>query len=73
MYGAKVRGGATFASRIDENVGDPKSPLHKLVSTAVLEREAVTKYKAARARYVTGELPTGSIPFDPAFSDVSFG
>ena len=31
-YRAKVRGGATFASRIDERVGDPKSPLHKLVS-----------------------------------------
>lgn len=63
----------TYASRIDERVGDPSSPLHKLVSTAVLEREAVTKYKAARARYVTGEFPTGSIPFEPSFSDVNFG
>ena len=63
----------TYPSRIDERVGDPSSPLHKLVSTAVLEREAVTKYKAARARYVTGEFPTGSIPFEPAFADVNFG
>ncbi|HSO32652.1 MAG TPA: hypothetical protein VLT33_09050, partial [Labilithrix sp.] len=63
----------TYPSRIDERAGDPKSPLHKLVSTAVLEREAVTKYKAARARYVTGEFPTGAIPFEPSFSDVNFG
>jgi hypothetical protein len=63
----------TYPSRIDERVGDPKSPLHKLVSTAVLEREAVTKWKAGRARYVTGEFPTGNIPFDPAFDDVNFG
>jgi hypothetical protein len=73
-YRAKVRGGeGTFASRIDERVGDPSSPLHKLVSTAVLEREAVTAYKAARARYVAGEFPTGNVPFEPAFSDVNFG
>ncbi|MDB4933581.1 MAG: hypothetical protein JWP87_553 [Labilithrix sp.] len=73
-YRGKARAAeGTYASRIDERVGDPKSPLHKLVSTAVLERDAVTKYKAARARYVTGELPTGSIPFDPAFADVNFG
>ena len=63
----------TYASRIDELAGDPKSPLHKLVSTAVLERDAVTKWKAARARYVTGEFPTGNIPFEPAFADVNFG
>lgn len=73
-YRSKARAAAgTYPSRIDERVGDPHSPLRKLVSTAVLERDAVTKYKAARARYVTGEFPTGSIPFDPAFSDVSFG
>jgi hypothetical protein len=73
-YRVKARAAeGTFASRIDERVGDPKSPLRKLVSTAVLERDAVTKYKAARARYVTGELATGSIPFDPAFADVNFG
>ena len=63
----------TYPSRIDERVGDPSSPLHKLVSTAVLEREAVTKYKAARARYVTGEIATGNVPFTPSFSDVNFG
>ncbi len=63
----------TYPSRIDELVGDPRSPLHKLVSTAVLERDAVTKYKAARARYVTGEFPTGNIPFQPPFGDVNFG
>jgi len=73
-YRVKARAAeGTYASRIDERVGDPKSPLRKLVSTAVLEREAVTKYEAARARYVTGEFPTGSIPFDPAFADVNFG
>lgn len=72
-YRAKVRTGAAFASRIDEKVGDPKSPIHKLVSTAVLERDAVTKYKAAHARYVTGEFPTGNVPFEPAFADVNFG
>ncbi|MBS2014825.1 MAG: hypothetical protein JST00_18190 [Deltaproteobacteria bacterium] len=63
----------TYASRIDERVGDPKSPLHKLVSTAVLERDAVTKWKAARARYAKGEFPTGNVPFEPAFGDVNFG
>ncbi len=63
----------TYPSRIDARIGDAKSPLHKLVSTAVLERDAVTKYKAARARYVTGEFPTGNIPFAPSFADVSFG
>ena len=72
-YRAKVRGGAVYASRLDEKVGDPKSPLHKLVITAVLERDAVTSYKAARARYVTGEFPTGQIPWDPSFNDVNFG
>jgi hypothetical protein len=73
-YREKARSAeGTYASRIDERAGDPKSPLHKLVSTAVLERDAITKYKAARARYVTGELATGSIPFDPAFADVNFG
>jgi hypothetical protein len=73
-YRAKAHAAeGTYASRIDELAGDPKSPLHKLVSTAVLERDAVTKYKAARARYVKGEIPTGSIPFDPAFTDVNFG
>lgn len=73
-YRAKARAAqGTFASRIDERAGDPRSPLHKLVSTAVLEREAVTKYEAARARYVTGEFPTGQIPFEPAFADVNFG
>lgn len=63
----------SYPSRIDERVGDPRSPLHKLVSTAVLERDAITKWKAARARYVTGEIPTGNVPFEPSFSDVSFG
>ena len=73
-YRVKARAAeGTYPSRIDEMAGDPKSPLHKLVSTAVLERDAVTKYKAARARYVTGAIATGSIPFDPAFSDVNFG
>ena len=73
-YRVKARAAeGTYASRIDERVGDPKSPLRKLVSTAVLEREAVSKYKAARARYVTGEFKSGSIPFEPAFADVNFG
>lgn len=73
-YRTKARAAeGTYASRIDEPAGDPKSPLHKLVSTAVLERDAVTKYKAARARYVKGEIANGSIPFDPAFTDVNFG
>lgn len=62
-----------YASRIDERVGDPRSPLRKLVSTAVLEGDAATKYEAARARYVRGEFPTGSIPFEPSFADVAFG
>jgi hypothetical protein len=73
-YRVKARAAeGTYASRIDERVGDAKSPLRKLVSTAVLEREAVTEYKAARARYVSGEFPTGSVPFEPAFTDVNFG
>ncbi len=73
-FRAKARAAeGTYPSRIDERVGDAKSPLHKLVSTAVLERDAVKKYKAARARYVTGEFPAGNIPFAPSFADVNFG
>lgn len=73
-FRANVRNSqGAYASRIDERVGDPKSPLRKLVSTAVLEADAASKYEAARARYVSGEFPTGSIPFEPSFSDVGFG
>jgi len=73
-FRAKARASeGSYASRIDERVGDPKSPLHKLVSTAVLERDAVTKWKSAHARYVKGEFPTGNVPFEPSFGDVNFG
>jgi hypothetical protein len=73
-FRAKARSSeGSYPSRIDERVGDPSSPLHKLVSSAVVEREAVTKYKAALARYVTGEFPKGNVPFEPSFSDVNFG
>jgi len=63
----------TFVSRIDEKVGDPRSPLHALVTTAVLEGDAIEAYERARARYVTGAIPSGDVPFSPSFADVRFG
>ncbi|MBX3192246.1 MAG: hypothetical protein KF819_34975 [Labilithrix sp.] len=73
-FRAKARASeGTYTSRIDERAGDPKSPLHKLVSTAVLEGDAVTQWKTAHARYAKGEFPTGNVAFEPAFGDVAFG
>ena len=62
-----------YASRIDERVGDASSPLKKLISTAVLEGDAVAGYESARARYLKGEFPTGQIPFTPSFTNINFG
>lgn len=74
-YRAKVRSAApgSSRSRIDDSVGDPRSPLKKLLSTAVLEGDAATKYKAERTKYAAGQYPTGNVPFTPSFDDVRFG
>jgi hypothetical protein len=74
-FRAKVRGAAagSYHSRVDDTVGDPKSPLKKLVSTSVLEGNAVTQYETARAAYAKGQYPTGNVPFAPSFDDVHFG
>lgn len=73
-YRAAARAAApgAYKSRVDERVGDA-SPLHKVISTSVLEGEAVPAYQAARAAYRSGAHPTGSIPFSPKFSDIKFG
>lgn len=73
-FRAQVRGGnAVFESRIDDDVGDPASPLRKLVSTAVLEGEAATLWKTVQANYARGRYPEGDVPFAPSFNDVKFG
>ena len=56
----------------DERVGDA-SALHKVISTSVLEGDAVGAYQTARAAYKSGAHPTGNIPFTPSFSDIKFG
>lgn len=71
-YRAKVRASGAQPQRLSERVGDP-SPLHKLVSTSVLEGKAIAAYKQARAAYASGAYPTGNIPFDISFDDVKFG
>jgi hypothetical protein len=72
-FRGKVRSGASYASRIDDQVGAPGSPLRKLVTTAVLGGGAKTAYEQALASYVTGAYVTGSVPFAPPFDDVKFG
>lgn len=62
-----------YSSRIDERVGDAKSPLRKLISTAVIEGDAVKAYEAALEPYKNGAFKTGSVPFHPEFGDVNFG
>lgn len=77
-YRAAVRAAApgTLRSRLDDKVG--AGPLHKLVSTAVLEGNAVKAYEAATRDYRAGKFPTGPIAsFTPGdqwtFEDVRFG
>jgi hypothetical protein len=72
-FRGKVRGGARYASRIDDQVGASGSPLRKLVTTAVLEGSAKAAYEQALSSYVTGAYEAGSVPFAPPFDDVKFG
>ncbi|MCA9586149.1 MAG: hypothetical protein KC657_12410 [Myxococcales bacterium] len=73
-YRAAARAAApgSYKSRVDERVGDA-SALHKVISTSVLEGDAVGAYQTARAAYKSGAHPTGNIPFTPSFSDIKFG
>lgn len=56
----------SYASRLDEPVG---AVLPALVTTSVLEGDAVTTWQAARAAYLRAEPYT----FDIDFADVAFG
>lgn len=71
-YRTKVREANLPSKRIKERIGDP-SAVTKMTMTSVLEGDAVRKYDAALAKYVTGEFPSGDVPFSPSFSDVKFG
>lgn len=71
-FRAKARAGG-YASRIDDRIGEGGIPLRKLVTTAVLEGDAKTRYEQALSSYVTGTYPTGQVPFEPSFDDVRFG
>lgn len=71
-YRAKVRApGAAAPKRLSDRVG---GPLHKLISTSVLEGDAVRQYETARTEYLAAKYPTGAIAsFKPAFDDIHFG
>lgn len=71
-YRAKVRASGAKSIRLTERIGQP-SLLRKFVATSVLEGDAVTKWDAANAKYRSGEVATGSVPFAPSFADVKFG
>lgn len=64
-FRAAVAGGS-FASRADDPVG---GTLPALISTSVLEGDAVTAWRTAREQYLAGEVPTLAVSFD----DVRFG
>jgi hypothetical protein len=71
-YRAKVKAGNVQSRRLGEKVGAP-GPLHKLVTTAVLEGPAIAAWKKARTAYVSGDHKAGDVPFDIKFGDVKFG
>lgn len=71
-YRAKVRAGNQPPARLSERIGAP-APLRKIVTTSVLEGDAVPAYARARAAYLSGEHVEGSVPFDVSFDDVKFG
>lgn len=71
-YRAKVRAEGSASIRLTERIGQA-SLLHKFVATSVLTGDAVTKWDAANAKYRSGEIATGSVPFAPSFEDVKFG
>lgn len=70
-FRAKVRSGATYASRLDERPGS--GALHAVVTTAVVGGETSSRYATALAAYRAGTYPAGQVPFAPSFDDVSFG
>ncbi|MBX3261417.1 MAG: hypothetical protein KF782_17160 [Labilithrix sp.] len=71
-YRAAARAGGAPPRRLEETIGAP-SALRKVVSTSVLEGEAVASYEQARAAYLSGEHASGDVPFDVSFDDVKFG
>jgi hypothetical protein len=71
-YRAEVRSTGVEPRRLSERIGAP-SALRKLVSTSVLTGDAVRAYHEARAAYLSGAHPSGSVPFDVSFDDVGFG
>ena len=58
--------GGTFPSRLDDSVG---GGIHALISTSVLEGDAIAEFERARAQYLAGEAVT----WDTDFDDVTFG
>jgi hypothetical protein len=70
-YREKARASGAAPKRLSEKVG---AGMHKLISTAVLEGEAIEQYEAARAEYITGKYPSGQISsFTPNFNTIKFG
>jgi hypothetical protein len=72
QYREQVRKSPPTKNRLDERV-DAATPLAKMISTAVLEGDAVTAYKKARTEYLGGKYPKGDIAFAPNFDDIKFG
>jgi hypothetical protein len=72
-YRTKVRANDIPSKRLNDRIGDPASPLHKLVTTAVLEGNAIDAWKAGRAEYLAAKHETGNIPFNINFGDVKIG
>lgn len=71
-YRAKARASGAVSKRLRDRVADP-SPVRALLSTSVLEGDAVPAYEKSRASYLAGSTPTGSVPFEPSFEDIKFG
>lgn len=71
-YRAKVRASGAEPQRLTERVA-ASGPLKKILTTGVLEGKAIGAYEEARAAYLSGAHPTGSVPFDISFEDIKFG
>ncbi len=71
-YRSAARSTNAIPKRLTERVGDA-SPVRKLISTSVLEGDAVGAYEASLAAYRSGAHPTGNIPMSVSFDDVKFG
>ncbi len=65
-YRAEVAAGGDYASRVDEPIG---AHVHALISTSVLQGDAVQRWEAAREAYRQAEGFDLAIDFD----DVKFG